>query len=90
MYARQNQKQRCTRILKLRDLSINHFNEMNREKMIEDDNDRVQGFKRGLEADKILGSADDNGELMYLIQWWVICLFVIRKCTFVKKKKNVR
>lgn len=41
---------------------------MNREKIIEDD-DRVQGFKRGLEADKILGSADDNGELMYLIQW---------------------
>lgn len=27
------------------------------------------GFKRGLEAEKILGSADDNGELMYLMQW---------------------
>ncbi|KAG5314018.1 CBX5 protein, partial [Acromyrmex insinuator] len=30
---------------------------------------RVQGFKRELEADKILGSADDNGKLMYLMQW---------------------
>jgi len=34
-----------------------------------EDNSREQGFKRGLEADKILGSADDNGKLMYLIQW---------------------
>ncbi|KAG5325339.1 CBX5 protein, partial [Pseudoatta argentina] len=33
------------------------------------DDSRVQGFKRELEADKILGSADDNGKLMYLIQW---------------------
>ncbi|XP_011874432.1 PREDICTED: chromobox protein homolog 5 isoform X1 [Vollenhovia emeryi] len=33
------------------------------------EDDKVQGFKRGLEADKILGSADDNGDLMYLIQW---------------------
>ncbi|XP_029176865.1 THAP domain-containing protein 2-like [Nylanderia fulva] len=32
-------------------------------------NDRTNGFTRGLEADKILGSADDNGELMYLMQW---------------------
>ncbi|XP_018363083.1 PREDICTED: chromobox protein homolog 5-like [Trachymyrmex cornetzi] len=30
---------------------------------------RVQGFERELEADKILGSANDNGKLMYLIQW---------------------
>ncbi|EGI66265.1 Chromobox protein-like protein 5 [Acromyrmex echinatior] len=38
------------------------------------DDSRVQGFKRELEADKILGlSADDNGKLMYLIQWYVIC-----------------
>ncbi|KAG5312567.1 CBX5 protein, partial [Acromyrmex insinuator] len=38
------------------------------ETMINDS--RVQGFKRELEADKILGlSADDNGKLMYLIQW---------------------
>ncbi|XP_011874434.1 PREDICTED: chromobox protein homolog 5 isoform X2 [Vollenhovia emeryi] len=28
------------------------------------EDDKVQGFKRGLEADKILGSADDNGDLM--------------------------
>ncbi|XP_018308683.1 uncharacterized protein [Mycetomoellerius zeteki] len=33
------------------------------------DDSRVQGFERELEADKILGSADDNGKLMYLIQW---------------------
>ncbi|XP_018369250.1 PREDICTED: uncharacterized protein LOC108765178 isoform X1 [Trachymyrmex cornetzi] len=33
------------------------------------DDSRVQGFKRELEADKILGSADDNGKLMYLMQW---------------------
>ncbi|XP_077279574.1 chromobox protein homolog 5-like [Temnothorax americanus] len=39
----------------------------NGKRAMEDDDDR--GFKRGLEADKILGSADDNGELMYLIQW---------------------
>jgi len=36
---------------------------------MEDNNSRTQGFKRGLEAHRILGSADDNGELMYLIQW---------------------
>lgn len=41
----------------------------NRKKAMEDDDSGTQGFKRGLEADKILGSADDNGELMYLIQW---------------------
>ncbi|XP_024867512.1 chromobox protein homolog 5-like [Temnothorax curvispinosus] len=39
----------------------------NRKRAMEDDDGR--GFERGLEADKILGSADDNGELMYLIQW---------------------
>ena len=33
------------------------------------DDSRIQGFKRELEADKILGSADDNGKLMYLMQW---------------------
>ena len=41
----------------------------NEERIIEDDKNRTDGFKRGLEADKILGSADDNGELMYLMQW---------------------
>ncbi|KAL6266976.1 chromobox protein homolog 5 [Pogonomyrmex barbatus] len=40
----------------------------NRRKVVEG-NSSEQGFKRGLEADKILGSADDNGELMYLMQW---------------------
>lgn len=43
----------------------------NQKKVTEDDKIRTDGFKRGLEADKILGSADDNGELMYLMQWWV-------------------
>ncbi|XP_011695330.1 PREDICTED: chromobox protein homolog 1 [Wasmannia auropunctata] len=41
----------------------------NKRKTMEDDGSRALGFKRGLEADKILGSANDNGELMYLIQW---------------------
>ncbi|XP_050461581.1 chromobox protein homolog 1-like [Cataglyphis hispanica] len=41
----------------------------NKKKVPEDDIIRTDGFKRGLEADKILGSADDNGELMYLMQW---------------------
>ncbi|KAG5347638.1 CBX5 protein, partial [Acromyrmex charruanus] len=41
----------------------------NNKKKTMEDNDREQGFKRGLEADKILGSAVDNGKLMYLIQW---------------------
>lgn len=48
------------------------LDEMNtRKKTMEGDDGKAQGFKRGLEADKILGSADDNGELMYLMQWWV-------------------
>ncbi|KYN05191.1 Chromobox protein like protein 1 [Cyphomyrmex costatus] len=33
------------------------------------DDNSIQGFKRELEVDKILGSADDNGKLMYLMQW---------------------
>ncbi|XP_011157206.1 uncharacterized protein LOC105194151 isoform X1 [Solenopsis invicta] len=41
----------------------------NRKQTMQADDCRRQGFRRGLEADKILGSADDNGELMYLIQW---------------------
>jgi len=45
----------------------------NKKRVIEDDKSRMiqrtDGFKRGLEADKILGSAEDNGELMYLMQW---------------------
>lgn len=57
------------KILKLeeaRDVSSYEIN--NTKKTMEDDS-RAQGFKRGLEADKILGAADNNGELMYLIQW---------------------
>ncbi|XP_012540386.1 chromobox protein homolog 5 isoform X3 [Monomorium pharaonis] len=46
-----------------------HLNEMNSRKQTIQADDRPLGFRRGLEADKILGSADDNGELMYLIQW---------------------
>lgn len=57
-----------------KDPYITHLDEMNNKKrVIEDDKSRMiqrtDGFKRGLEADKILGSADDNGELMYLMQW---------------------
>ncbi|XP_011257164.1 uncharacterized protein LOC105251798 [Camponotus floridanus] len=57
-----------------KDHYITHLDEMNNKKrVIEDDKNRMiqrtDGFKRGLEADKILGSADDNGELMYLMQW---------------------
>lgn len=57
-----------------KDHYITHLDEMNNKKrVIEDDKSRMiqrtDGFKRGLEADKILGSADDNGELMYLMQW---------------------
>ena len=37
------------------------------DEMIIDDS-RIQEFKREWEGDKILGSADDNGKLMYLIQ----------------------
>lgn len=47
---------------------------------MESDDSKAQGFKRGLEADKILGSADNNGELMYLIQWWVTRPAVRCKC----------
>ncbi|XP_072763145.1 chromobox protein homolog 5-like isoform X2 [Anoplolepis gracilipes] len=50
---------------------IPHLDEMNNKKKVtsEEVKNRSDGFKRGLEADKILGSADDNGELMYLMQW---------------------
>jgi len=54
---------------------------------MENDDDISQGFKRGLEADKILGSADDNGELMYLIQWCVICPSIIRNAHSEVQKK---
>ena len=30
------------------------------------------GFKRQLEADKILGATDCNGELMFLMKWYSI------------------
>jgi len=43
----------------------------NKKKIAEDNNSRVHGFKRGLDAEKIIGTADDNGVLMYLMQWWV-------------------
>ncbi|KAH0950708.1 hypothetical protein HN011_001861 [Eciton burchellii] len=41
----------------------------NKKKIAEDNNSRVHGFKRGLDAEKIIGMADDNGVLMYLMQW---------------------
>jgi len=43
----------------------------NKKKIAEDNSSRLHGFKRGLDAEKIIGMADDNGVLMYLIQWWV-------------------
>lgn len=43
----------------------------NKKKIMEDNNCKMHGFRRGLDADKIIGAADDNGVLMYLMQWWV-------------------
>lgn len=40
----------------------------NKKKMSEDTN-KVHGFKRALEPDKIIGVADLTGELMFLMQW---------------------
>lgn len=42
---------------------------MNNKRKIAEDNNRVHGFKRALEPDKIIGAADHTGELMFLMQW---------------------
>ncbi|RLU20738.1 hypothetical protein DMN91_007351 [Ooceraea biroi] len=42
---------------------------MNNKKKIVEDNCKMHGFRRGLDAEKIIGAADDNGVLMYLMQW---------------------
>lgn len=44
-------------------------------KVTEEESNKTCGFKRGLEAERILGSADDNGELVYLMQWWVVARY---------------
>lgn len=71
-----------------KDSSVDHLDEMNNKRKTMEEDSRTQGFKRGLEADKILGSADDNGELMYLIQWWVIRALVTRNAFNSTEKEN--
>ena len=39
-----------------------------------------RGFERGFEVEKIIGATDtENGELMFLVKWYVylICIFKV-------------
>lgn len=35
----------------------------------EDDGNKLNGFARGLQPEKILGASDNTGQLMFLMQW---------------------
>lgn len=42
---------------------------MSNKTKVTDDATRAHGFQRSLEPDKIIGSANPSGELMYLMKW---------------------